>query len=57
MPKYTVTATGTTEYFLEVEAESAEQAREKIQYLSPDKWLSNGYEFMIGYVEEVINPN
>jgi hypothetical protein len=53
MPKYIVTATGTTEYFLEVEASSAEEAMEKVQYESPDNWLSNSYEFMLGYVEEI----
>jgi hypothetical protein len=53
MKKYVITATATIEYFLEVEADSAEQAREQVQYLSPDKWISDGYEFSIGYVEEV----
>ena len=53
MPKYTVTATGTTEYYLEVEANSADEARNLVQYKSSDQWLANSYEFMIGYVEEV----
>jgi hypothetical protein len=55
MTKYIVTATGTTEYSLEVEAESAEEARSLVQYKSSDQWLAGSYEFAIGYVEEATN--
>jgi len=53
VPKYEVTATSINNYVLQVEANSADEAREQVQYLSPDKWLSNGYEFTIDYVEEI----
>ena len=51
MPKYQVSATGTTEYYLEVEAESPEQAREQVQYLSSDNWISDSYTFTVDFVE------
>lgn len=53
MAKYVVTATGTTNYYLEVEANSEAEALSQVQYNSSDNWISDGYEFDIGYAELV----
>jgi len=53
MAKYIVTATSTTSYYLEVEANSEADAIEQVKYKSSDNWISNEYQFDIGYAVPV----
>ena len=53
MSKWRVSATGTTEYYLDVEAESEDEALEQVQYLTSENWLSDSYSFDVNYAEVI----
>ena len=53
MSKQRVSATGTTEYYLDVEAESEDEALEQVQYLTSENWLSDSYSFYVNYAEVI----